>query len=134
MLKPVGIEEKRISARQKLFLRGFIRTPPKHEVSIDCMVRDLSQVGAKLRFRCTPLITDFFELHIPGKGAVLQSKLVWMNNCEAGVSFDAITAVGAPPSGNDELSARMARLEDEITALKDMLKRLQGQFDKAEVA
>jgi PilZ domain-containing protein len=128
VLKKVS-EEKRRSGRKRLFLRGFVRTP-RGKSSIDCMVRDLSDVGAKLRFRCTPLITDFFELHIPAMGTVLQSKLVWMNNCEAGVSFDPIAAVGAVPAGYGEVSARVTAIEDEITELKDMLKLLQRRLDK----
>jgi PilZ domain len=124
MLKRVKVEEPRRSARNKLFVRGFIRTP-KSKSSIDCMVRDLSEAGAKLRFRCTPLITDFFELHIPARDAVLRAKLVWMNNCEAGVSFDSIAAVDAAPSGYAEIFARVTTIEDEIAKLKDMLKLLQ---------
>jgi hypothetical protein len=124
MLKRVKVEEPRRSARNKLFVRGFIRTP-KSKSSIDCMVRDLSEAGAKLRFRCTPLITDFFELHIPARDAVLRAKLVWMNNCEAGVSFDSIAAVDAAASGYAAISARVTTIEDEIAKLKDMLKLLQ---------
>ena len=120
MLKKVSVEEPRSSVRKKLFLRGFIRTP-KSNSSIDCMVRDLSEGGAKLRFKCTPLITDVFELHIPTKGAVLQSKLVWMNNCEAGVSF---------VSDYSEIFIRVTVLEDEIAALKDTLKLVQSQLRK----
>lgn len=118
MLKKTNVDEGRKSARKKLFLRGFIRTS-KNASSIDCMVRDLSEGGAKLRFRCTPLITDLFELHIPDKGAVLQSKLVWMNDCEAGVSFDK---VGAERSSDySELFVRVTALEDEVAALRNML-------------
>ena len=124
-MKKVRAEEPRRSARQKLFLRGFIRAPRSNS-SIDCMVRDLSDVGAKLRFRCTPLITDFFELHIPAKGAVLRSKLVWMHNCEAGVSFDPI----AVPSGHGEIYARVTAIENEIAGLKDMLTLLQRQLTR----
>jgi hypothetical protein len=129
MLKRGKAEEPRRSARNKLFLRGFIRTP-RSKSSIDCMVRDLSDAGAKLRFRCTPLITDFFELHIPARDAVLRAKLVWMKNCEAGVSFDPIAAIGAAPPGYGEISARVTTIEDEIARLKDMLKLLQKQLNK----
>lgn len=130
MLKTVRVEEPRRSARKKLFLRGFIRTP-RSKSSTDCMVRDLSEVGAKLRFRCTPLVTDFFELHIPAKGVVLRSKLVWMKNCEAGVSFDPIAEVGVTPAGYGEIFARVTAIEAEIAGLKDTLKSLQRQLDKS---
>jgi hypothetical protein len=128
------IKEKRKSARQRFFLRGFIRTPQNNS-NIDCIVRDISETGAKLRFRCRPSITDSLELHIPAKGQIAQSKLVWIDDCEVGISFDSIVAVGTAPSSSDgELSVRMARLEDEITALKKTLNRLQKQVDKTEAA
>ena len=127
------IEDQRKSDRQRLFLRGFIRTPENHS-AVDCIVRDISEAGAKLRFRARPSITDCLELHIPGKGRVIQSKLVWINNCEVGVSFESIVAFGPPPTSDGELSARIARLETEITELKQMLKRLQKRVDKTEAA
>jgi PilZ domain len=130
VLKKTSVEEPRRSIRQKLFLRGFIRTP-KSATSIDCMVRDLSEGGAKLRFRCTPLITDFFELHIPAKGAVLPAKLVWMNGCEAGISLDTIDPVDTARADYSEIFVRVTTLEDEIAALKDTVKQLQSQAQKA---
>ena len=125
------IEDKRKSSRQRLFLRGFIRIP-QNDSTIDCIVRDISETGAKLRFRCTPSITDLFELHIPAKGQIVQSKLAWMEDCEVGISFEHNLAFATPSDG--ELSTRMARLEDEITSLKQMLKRLQDQVSKTEAA
>jgi hypothetical protein len=121
------IKEKRRSDRQRHFLRGFIRTPQSDAI-IDCIVRDVSQTGAKLRFRCPPQITEVFELHVPAKGQIVQSKLVWSDDCEVGISFDSIVAFDSS-SSDDGLSVRMARLENEITGLKRMLKRLQKLVD-----
>jgi hypothetical protein len=122
------IQNKRKSDRQRLFLRGFIRIPQSN-LTIDCIVRDLSETGAKLRFRCSPQITEFFELHIPAKGQVAQSRLVWIDDCEVGTSFESSVASDSSSSGNRELSLRMARLEDEIAALKSILKELQTLVD-----
>ena len=121
------IKDKRKSDRQRLFLRGFIRTP--QNVTTDCIVRDVSQAGAKLRFRCPPEISELFELHVPAKGQIVQSKVVWIDDCEVGISFDSIAAFDAPSSSAGGLALRMARLENEITGLKRMLKRLQKLID-----
>lgn len=121
------IQDKRKSDRQRLFLRGFIRIPHSN-ATIDCVVRDVSQTGAKLRFRCAPQITEFFELHIPAKGQVVQSRLVWIDDCEVGISFDSVVALSSS-SSNGELSLRMARVEDEIAELKAMLKDIQTLVD-----
>jgi hypothetical protein len=128
VLKKTNVDEPRRSIRKKYFLRGFIQTP-KSNGRIDCMVRDLSEDGAKLRFRCTPLITDFFELHIPAKDIVLRSRLVWMDNCEAGVSF-ANPAGAERSSDYGEIFVRVTALEEEIAALKDTVKFLQSQLQK----
>lgn len=122
------IKDKRKSDRQRLFLRGFIRSPQSN-AAIDCIVRDVSQTGAKLRFRCPPQITERFELHVPAKGQIVQSKLIWIDDCEVGISFDSIVAFDTPPSSEGGLSLRMARLENEITGLKRMLKRLRKLVD-----
>jgi hypothetical protein len=82
----------------------------------------MSETGAKLRFRCRPSVTDFLELHIPTKRKIAQSRIVWVDDCEVGVSFEYIVAVDtSPPPSDGELSVRIARLEDEITMLKEML-------------
>jgi hypothetical protein len=126
--------EKRKTARQRMFLPGFIRTP-ENSSNIDCIVRDLSESGAKLRFRCRPPVTDFLELHIPTKRKIAQSKVVWVDECEAGVTFEYIVALDTSPSSSDsELSDRIARLEDEITGLKQILYRLRKQIDKNKAA
>jgi len=122
------IKDKRKSDRQRLFLRGFIRIP-QNNATIDCIVRDVSQTGAKLRFRCPPHITKPFELHVPAKGQIVQSKVIWIDDCEVGISFDSLAAFDAPSASADELSVRMARLESEITGLKRVLKRLQKLVD-----
>jgi hypothetical protein len=127
------IKDKRKFSRQRLFLRGFIRVPECGS-NIDCIVRDISETGAKLRFRCAPSITEFFELHIPSKGQIVQSKLVWIDGCEVGISFERVAAFATPPSSDGELLTRMARLEDEISSLKTMLKRLQQEVSKTQAA
>jgi hypothetical protein len=127
------IKDKRKSSRQRLFLRGFVRVPECGS-NIDCIVRDISETGAKLRFRFAPSITDCFELHIPSKEQIVQSKLVWKDGCEVGISFESNATFATPPSGDGELLTRMARLEDEISSLKTMLKHLQQEVSKTRAA
>ena len=127
-------EDKRRSSRQRQFLRGFIRVPPG-DLTLDCIVRDVSETGAKLRFRAAPSIPDFFELHIPAKGQVVHSKKAWMDDCEVGISFERNLASGdPPPSRDDELLTRMAKLEAEIVLLKKMLNCLQEKESRTEAA
>jgi PilZ domain len=117
--------EKRKSARLKSFLRGFVRTIDNGS-TIDCLVRDISKTGAKLKFRCKPSITDALELHIPATRQVFRSKVVWNEDSEVGISFDSIVDVDIPSAHDGDLVARAARLEQEIAALKRALSHLQA--------
>jgi len=126
-------EDKRRWDRRRLFLRGFVRFP-KNNTTVDCIVRDISERGARLRFKHATPIPEGLELHIPSKGQIVQSRLAWVDNCEAGISFESPVALDSPSSGDSEVLVRMARLEDEISALKQMLKHLQDQLDQSKAA
>ena len=127
------IEEKRRSVRQKTFLRGFVRIDGNS--SIDCFVRDISETGARLRFKSPPSIGGRLELNIPVKGQVMPSSVAWIDNCEVGIAFDTVAAVDRPPAVDGELAKRVSQLEIEIAALKQMLKYFQNYIDdKTEVA
>jgi len=131
--------EKRKSPRQRSFLRGLVRLVDQN-YSMSCIVRDVSEMGAKLRFKSPPSFAGNVELHIPEKQKIIQASVVWVDNCEVGVSFSAPVAIADPvPTDADstdaELSDRVARLESEITALKRMLRHLEKHRDsKVKVA
>jgi hypothetical protein len=127
------VEDKRKWDRRRIFLRGFVRFPQNNN-TVDCIVRDISERGAKLRFKRATSIPDGFELHIPSKGQIVPSRLAWVDNCEAGISFETSVAVDSSSSSDGELSIRVARLEDEISALKRMLKQLQSSVDQTKAA
>jgi hypothetical protein len=131
--RTVVTEDKRRWDRRRLFLRGFIRFP-KNNTTVDCIVRDISERGARLRFKHALPIPEAIELHIPSKGQIVQSKLAWVDNCEAGISFESPVALDSPSPVDSEVFVRMARLEDEISALKQMLRHLQDELDQSKAA
>jgi hypothetical protein len=121
------IKENRKSERHSQFLRGFIRLPSNG--TIDCIVRDISETGAKLRFKSAPPMMDSLELHIPSKEQIARAKLIWSSGCEVGISLVSPGALGYSSFALDEgeLPVRVGRLEDEIAALKQMLARLKKE-------
>jgi hypothetical protein len=131
--RTVVTEDKRRWDRRRLFLRGFVRFP-KNNTTVDCIVRDISERGARLRFKQAQPIPEAIELHIPSKGQIVQSKLAWVDNCEAGISFQSPVALDSPSPVDSEVFVRMARLEDEISALKQMLRHLQDELDQSKAA
>jgi hypothetical protein len=130
--------EKRKTPRQRSFLRGFVRLGDQN-YSMSCVVRDVSETGAKLRFKFPMSFAGNIELHIPEKQKIILASVVWVDNCEVGVSFSApVTILDPVPttvSTDAELSDRVTRLEAEIAALKQMLRHLEKHRDgKVKVA
>jgi hypothetical protein len=130
--------EKRKTPRERMFLRGFVRLGDQN-YSTACVVRDISEAGARLRFKFPISFAGNVELHIPERQRIFQASVVWTENYEVGLSFRApVRAVDPIPTadpGDAELSDRLARLEAEITALKQMLAHREARRDnKAKVA
>jgi hypothetical protein len=119
------MSERRRSTRQKSFLRGCIYFNKRRSV-MDCLVRDISDAGARLIFSEAVNVPDVVELYIPQKEETLRAEVQWRQGGEVGVAFGKGVAPSKPP---DDLSARVEKLEAEVASLKKMLKRL-----KAEVA
>lgn len=95
-------------------------------------MRDISNTGARLKFSGGFPTADIIDLHIPVKGQTLGAKVQWRGADEIGIAFISSSALGNVDPHDGELSARVARLEAEIAALKQMIKRLQR--DNANIA
>lgn len=122
--------EKRKSPRQRTFLRGLVLMRGS-AASVACIVRDFSDAGARLRFKYPPSFDGALELHIPGEKKTVQCRVVWRDNCEIGVAFEQSVSFDPSPT-DEELAARVARLEAEILALKQMLGALRRTGDDQE--
>ncbi|MBI5909991.1 MAG: PilZ domain-containing protein [Betaproteobacteria bacterium] len=118
------MSERRQVSRQRSFLRGLVYLGNSPS-AINCLVRDISDTGARLTFSSPIAASETLELHIPVKGQTLRSKVKWRENNEIGIAFISDAGVGVQPASDDELAVRVERLEGEIAALKQMIKRLQ---------
>jgi hypothetical protein len=116
--------ERRGSSRQKSFLRGCIYFNNRRS-AIDCLIRDLSPAGARLIFSAAVNVPDAIDLHIPQREETRRAHVRWRYGAEAGVSFIKDGHIATVPSTRDpELAKRVARLETEIAALRQMVERL----------
>jgi hypothetical protein len=116
--------ERRQALRQKSLLRGLVYFGNSPS-AINCLVRDVSDTGARLKFGGPITAPDTLELHIPNKNQMLRAKVKWREVDEIGVAFVSETGVAGQPAGDDDLSLRVERLEAEIASLKQMIRRLQ---------
>jgi hypothetical protein len=120
------MSERRKSKRQKSFLRGCIYFNDRR-AAIDCLVRDISEAGAKLIFSEAVQTPDVIELHIPQRKQQLRAQVQWRNGDEMGVLFPDAMTVGADKN-DAELDERMHKLEAEIAALKRIVKKLKTEI------
>jgi PilZ domain len=120
----MSMAERRRAARQKSFLRGCIYFN-KRRSAVDCLIRDISEQGARIIFSDTISLPAVVELYIPQKEQTLRAEVQWRRGEEIGLAFP--DAAAAEPATGD-LAERVARLEAEIAALRRMIKHLKREL------
>ena len=122
--------ERRRSRRTKSFLRGFVYVSRKRG-ALACLIRDLSEKGARIIFSDTVTLPEVVELYIPQRDQTLRARVQWRKNDEIGLAFnEAERAAEALPSAA-EIVQRVALLEAEIASLRALLKRLKATTGEA---
>lgn len=116
------MSERRRGTRQKSFLHGLVYVD-KRRGALNCLVRDLSEVGARIVFSRAVTLPPAFKLHIPQRERTFHAKVQWRRGDEIGLAFVPAQAAGATPR-ESELMERVAQLEAEILALRRTLKQL----------
>jgi PilZ domain len=114
------MNERRVEIRRKTFLRGRILFN-SGRAAVDCLIRDISPVGARLIFSDAVSVPDVVELYIPQKEQTLEARVEWRHGDEVGIAFANASQMTETSNG---LAERVERLEAEVAALKKMLKRL----------
>jgi uncharacterized small protein (DUF1192 family) len=121
----VTMGERRNARRSKSFLQGFVYVSRKRG-ALACLIRDLSDKGARIIFSDTVTLPDMLELYIPQREQTLRAKVHWRRNDEIGLAFiEAEREPDATPSAG-EVVQRVALLEAEIASLRALLKRLKN--------
>jgi hypothetical protein len=119
-------DDRRIAMRQKSFLQGRIYYNNRRS-SLDCLVRDISPTGARLKFSGSVTVPELVELFIPNKDESYRARVQWNRGDEIGVGFVREEAESAPAShSNPEatLAERMQKLEAEVGQLRRLIKEL----------
>jgi hypothetical protein len=120
--------ERRGSRRQKSFLRGFVYVS-RRRGALACLIRDFSEKGARIIFSDTVTLPDVVDLYIPRRDRTLRARVQWRRNDEIGLGFVETDRAAAAEPTAAEVAQRVALLEAEIGALRELLKRLKR--DKA---
>jgi hypothetical protein len=122
-------DERRTLLRKRSFLQGRLYFNNRRS-SLDCLVRDISDQGAKLKVSDSIAIPEFVELHIPNKDETYRAKVQWRTGFEIGVTFEneqesPSIVPGAAPA---DLPERVRRLEAEVASLHRKLNELQNEL------
>ena len=118
--------ERRNARRAKSFLQGFVYVSRKRG-ALACLIRDMSDKGARIIFSDTVTLPDMVELYIPQREQTLRARVQWRRNDEIGLAFiEAERELDATPSAG-EVVQRVALLEAEIASLRALLKRLKNE-------
>ena len=125
--------ERRAVSRQKSFLQGRIYFNHRRS-SVDCLIRDFSENGARLRFAEAANVPEAIELYIPNKDEFHRARVEWRSGNEMGVSFgDEVrspSVVPEPAAAQGDLPTRVQRLEAEVAALKRIVNELRAEHRK----
>jgi hypothetical protein len=123
--------ERRSSARQKSFLQGRIYFNNRRS-SVDCLIRDYSETGARLKFSESVVVPEAIELYIPNKEEFHRGRVQWRSGDEMGIAFDEETHSPsvAHDAGQGDLATRVQALETEIASLKRALNELRSGIRK----
>lgn len=139
--------EQRRAPRRKSFLRALVyfdggATP------VDCLVRDISDTGARLKLPNRHLREGGFDLTIPISGKKFKGVVQWQLDDEIGVAFQAAGAASHPEKGaarpgadgrsakaGDNAATPVLVVDDSRTtarAISELLKKL--EFSDVDIA
>jgi hypothetical protein len=119
-------DEPKIATRQRTFLKGTLYFDNRR-ASIECVVRDISNSGARLTFDHPANVPDNVELFIPNKQQTLRARVQRRAPNEIGIAFEVARSLEPRRASDAELQERVETLEAEIAALKRLVAKLKAK-------
>ncbi len=108
-------EERRKEHRLRSYLAGQAVFNGRAS-TVDCLLRNISDDGAKITFSDGVALPVEFEITIPRRGETKRSRVVWRTQKEAGLKF-------LPPPSATFLSLEAARQVRKLKEDRDALSR-----------
>ncbi len=100
--------------------------------TLDCVVRNISDSGARIETSRHAVLPSEFELHVPHKARSWRARIVWRQDNQVGVQFvdhaEAVEAAeGDAAHTIEELRAENARLRAKVAQLQSRLRDLEDR-------
>lgn len=126
------MDERRHTPRHRTFLQGRVFYNNRRQ-SADCIIRELTEEGARLSFTDPVALPHAFELHIPNRDQTLRVETVWNHGTDVGVSFARQEMHAAPalaPAAHaapheQTMLERIEKLEKELAALRRRISEIE---------
>ena len=118
--------ERRAAVRHKSFIKGRIYFNNRLS-SMDCIIRDATDKGARLEFSENVALPDTFELYMPNKDEYFQSHVEWRKGDNIGITWQAECLAGprhGGPHWESPIADRVAKLEHDVALLQGALAAL----------
>ena len=116
------MDQARESERVRTFLKALIEFN-KGASKIDCVVKNISDTGAKLEVTSAVSLPIEFSLDIPHRGKRHRAKLMWREKDAVGVHFVPLDGRDAAPTREtSSLETENARLHARV---RDLTRRLE---------
>jgi hypothetical protein len=112
--------ERRQSARARVIYGGVIAYNQRQS-TVECVVRNFSEDGAKVEFDNPAVLPDVVDLLIAKKDRAFTAKVVWRQINQAGLAFDTIRQNAPIPL---DWARRLRASESERRELQNRIAKL----------
>jgi len=112
--------ERRQSTRARVIYGGVIAYNHRQS-TVQCVVRNFSEDGAKVEFENPAVLPDVIDLLIAKKNRAFSAKIAWCQINEAGLSFKAVERDAPIPL---DCARRLRACESERRELQNRITRL----------
>jgi hypothetical protein len=123
---PNAMDDRRHMPRHRTFLQGRVFFNNRRSTA-DCIIRELTDEGARLSFTDRVTLPHAFELHIPNRDQTYRVETIWNHGEEVGVTFGRHGEVSLAPAMQQDapLAERVEKLEKELAALKRRISEIE---------
>jgi hypothetical protein len=118
--------KQQVAVRQRTFLKGTLFYDNRR-ASIECVIRDISDSGARLSFEHPVTVPDKVELFIPQKQQTLRATVQRRGPLEIGLAFEVERSAEPRRADDVDMQKRVATMEAEILALKRLVAKLKAK-------
>lgn len=116
------MQDRRHSVRDKVLLGGVAEVNGNGS-TMDCVVRNFSEEGARVEFDTSVKLPDEMNLTIARKGRSFLATMIWRQANRVGLAFKTMIT-DAP---RDDLGARLRRSEKKKRQLQRRINQLLGE-------